>query len=152
MPTETERFEAEGANALTTLKAALKGMDFDDKEVCRAAVEVDVKKPEPETGTEEPPSNGDDDSGRQLKKARKDTLLHAALHRLSQADQPIPTDEAAERFDLSKQQFSSEFSRGHRRMLVERERREDGKSGYKYRLSEHGKAELKRLGAPERDK
>lgn len=148
--TETERFEAQGSNALATLKAALSGFDFDSETVVRAAVEVDIEKPDPEPDGGSRSKSSSNGCDRELKKARADTQIHYALAFLAAADEPLSPDEASEQGDLNKQQFSSAFSRGYRRMLLDRDPFENG-YGYRYTVNQHGLAELERLGTPTLD-
>jgi len=153
MPTETERFEAQGSNALATLKAALSGFDFDESEVVRAAVEVDIETPEPEmNGGSSNGSNGK--SGRELKQLQRNTNQHYALFLLAtEADTPIEPKKLVEYDDADlhgRDQLANALRAVYDRMLADREK-VSGKYGFRYTVNDHGVAELDRLGKPDFD-
>lgn len=154
MPTETERFEAQGSNALATLKAALSGFDFEEEEVVRAAVEVDIETPEPESNTTTSNGGSNGKSGRELKQLQRNTNQHYALFLLAtEADTPVEPKKLVEYDDadlLDQDQLANALRAVFDRMLADREK-VSGKYGFRYTVNDHGVAELDRLGKPDPD-
>lgn len=144
--TDTERFEAEGSNAMATMRAALDGFNFDPDRIKRVSLEVDLEENGID-GNTKGGKNSPKSEGRELEKARKDTQVHYALWVMHDHGEPLSPGDAAQEYVLSKSQFSSAFSQAFQRMLADRTPW-DGEYGFDYEINAHGVGELERLGTP----
>ncbi|MDX1744322.1 MAG: hypothetical protein R3324_00150 [Halobacteriales archaeon] len=137
----TEKFEASGEHALSTIKAALSSLDVNDSNVARIAVEVDFEEtvdPEPAAnGSVEPSRRSLSVTNRELKQIQPGTNHHVVLSWLAEHGPARSVDGPP----ALTGRLSSTLTELYQRRLVTRE----GPKPYTYDVSGYGTEELRRL-------